>query len=136
MIKKRASLLASGLLLQMLVNISCGAAPVVTRPVEIRLMATIAAEEGSGGVAVVQGRVVDAGSRGEIAGSWVMVESERGAMQFDGRFTFSFPVMSVITLTVGAPGYQVRQEVLKVHYARPVTLTLEVPLEPVPARAP
>jgi hypothetical protein len=34
--------------------------------------------------------------------------------------------VSLRTLTAGAPGYVARQEVLKAHYRRDVTLTVEI----------
>ena len=65
-------------------------------------------------------------------GRQVLIESDRGAMRFNSPFVFSFPSMSVITLTVAAPGYQVRQEVMKPHYRRNVTLTIDIPLAAIP----
>jgi len=53
-------------------------------------------------------------------------------MRFDSPFAFSFPTMSIITLTTTAPGYQPRQDVMKPHYRRNVTLTIEIPLAPIP----
>ena len=64
----------------------------------------------------------------------VLIESDRGAMRFNSPFVFSFPTMSVITLTVAAPGYEPRQEVMKPHYRRNVTLTIEIPVEPIPSK--
>lgn len=64
----------------------------------------------------------------------VIVESDRGQMRFGSPFAFSLPAGSVITLTVAAPGYQARQEVMKPHYRRNVTLTLEIPLVPIPSK--
>ena len=63
-----------------------------------------------------------------------MVESDRGQMRFDSPFVFSFPTMTVITLTTTAPGYQLRQDVMKPHYRRNVTLTIDIPLAPIPTR--
>ena len=42
--------------------------------------------------------------------------------------------MTVITLTTTAPGYQLRQEVMKPHYRRNVTLTIDIPLAPIPTK--
>jgi hypothetical protein len=39
-------------------------------------------------------------------------------MRFGSPFAFSFPAMTVITLTTSAPGYQLCQEVMKPHYRR------------------
>jgi hypothetical protein len=49
-----------------------------------------------------------------------MIESDRGQMRFGSPFVFSFPTMTVITLTTTAPGYQPRQEVMKPHALAPV----------------
>ena len=43
--------------------------------------------------------------------------------------------MTVITLTTTAPGYQPRQEVMKPHYRRNVTLTIDIPLAPMPTNS-
>jgi hypothetical protein len=64
----------------------------------------------------------------------VLIESDRGQMRFGSPFVFSFPTMTVITLTTTAPGYQPRQEAMKPHYRRNVTLTIDIPLAPVPTR--
>lgn len=106
-----------------------GPGPVITRPVETRMVETIEAEAPVGATVIIEGRVIDARTREEIHLAQVVVESERGVMRFDSSFTFSFPTMSVITVTVSAPGYQPRQEVLKAHFRRDVTLTMEIPLE-------
>jgi hypothetical protein len=39
-------------------------------------------------------------------------------MRFGRPFAFSFPTMTVITLTTSAPGYQLCQEMMKPHYRR------------------
>jgi hypothetical protein len=39
-------------------------------------------------------------------------------MRFGSPFVFSFPTMTVITLTTTAPGYEPSQEVMKPHYRR------------------
>ena len=36
------------------------------------------------------------------------------------------------TLPTAAPGYEPRQEVMKPHYKRNVTLTIDIPLAPIP----
>ena len=54
-------------------------------------------------------------------------------MRFGSPFVFSFPTMTVITLTTTAPGYQPRQEAMKPHYRRNVTLTMDIPLTPMPS---
>jgi hypothetical protein len=64
----------------------------------------------------------------------VMIESDRGKMRFGSPFAFSFPAMTVITLTTTAPGYQLRQDVMKPHYRRNVTLTIDIPLVPIPTQ--
>jgi len=62
----------------------------------------------------------------------VLIESDRGKMRFGSPFVFSFPTMTVITLTTTAPGYEPSQEVMKPHYRRNVTLTIDIPLAPIP----
>jgi hypothetical protein len=46
----------------------------------------------------------------------------------------SFPTMTVITLTTTAPGYEPSQKVMKPHYRRNVTLTIDIPLAPMPTQ--
>jgi len=110
--------------------------PVITRPVVTRMVETVEAEPGTGHTVIIVGRVIDAVTREEIPLAQVLVESARGAWRFDSPFTVSLPTMQVITFTVSAPGYVPRQEVVKVHYRRDVTLTVDIPLQPVPARDP
>ena len=62
-----------------------------------------------------------------------VVESDKGTLRFNSPFVFSFPTMSVITLTVTAPGYEPCQEVVKPNYRRNVTLTIDIPLVPISA---
>ena len=78
--------------------------------------------------------MIDSQTGEEIDLAQVMIESDRGQMRFNNPFVFSFAPMSVITLTVAAPGYEVRQEVMKPHYRRNVTLTIDIPLVPIPSR--
>ena len=75
--------------------------------------------------------MIDSETREEVSTAQVLIESDRGAMRFGSPFVFSFPTMSVITLTTMAPGYQPRQEVMKPHYRRNVTLTIDIPLAPI-----
>jgi hypothetical protein len=67
--------------------------------------------------------------RGRVFHQLKNLVSER----FGSPFVFSFPTMTVITLTTTAPGYEPRQEVMKPHYRRNVTLTIDIPLAPVPS---
>lgn len=107
-------------------------AVIVTRSVEIREVATIEAGLLGGDTVILMGRVIDAATREEIRLGQVVVESWRGAWRFDAPFVVVVPAMSVITVTAGAPGYQIHQEVMKVHYRRDVTLTMDIPLVAVP----
>ncbi len=149
--KRRYVARAVVLLFMALFLLACGPtfpAP-KTVPVATRLVETIEAEgpvlsevEGpTGNTVILFGKVINSETREEIpiaqvlpVGRQVLIESDRGAMRFNSPFVFSFPSMSVITLTVAAPGYQVRQEVMKPHYRRNVTLTIDIPLVPIPAR--
>jgi hypothetical protein len=99
----------------------------------VKHVETIEAEAPTGNTVILLGKVIDSETREEIPLAQVLIESDRGAMRFDSPFTFSFPTMSVITLTTMAPGYEPRQEQLKLHYRRDVTLTMEIPLAPIPA---
>jgi len=56
-------------------------------------------------------------------------------MRFGSPFVFSLPTMTVITLTTTAPGYEPSQEVMKPHYRRNVTLTIDIPLAPMPTNS-
>ena len=107
--------------------------PVEIWPVEIREVATIEAGPLTGDTVILRGRLVDAATREEIRLGQVVVESSLwGPWRDDVPFEVKVPAMSVITLTVTAPGYQVRQVVMKAHYRRDVTLTVDIPLEAVP----
>ncbi len=102
-------------------------------PVATRLVETIEAEEPTGDTVILFGKVIDSETREEIPTAQVTIESDRARMRFSSLFAFSFPTMTVITLTTIAPGYQPRQEVMKPHYRRNVTLTIDIPLAPMPA---
>ena len=102
-----------------------------TVPVATRLVETIEAEGPTGNTVILFGKVIDSQTGEEIrlaqvlpVGRQVMIDSDRGKMRFGSPFAFSFPTMTVITLTTSAPGYQLRQEVIKPHYRRDVTLTI------------
>ena len=118
--------------------LACGPTPPMlkTVPVVTRLVETpLEAGEPTGNTVILFGKVIDSQSGEKIPLAQVMIESDRGKMRFGSPFAFSFPSMSVITLTVAAPGCQVRQEVMKPHYRRNVTLTIEIPLAAMPTNS-
>ncbi len=134
--KKRYIAKALVLLFMALFLLACGPTPPApkTVPVDTRLVETPPeAGEPTGNTVILLGKVINSETHEEIPIAQVLIESDRGAMRFNSPFVFSFPTMSVITLTVAAPGYQVRQEVMKPHYRRNVTLTIEIPLSPIPS---
>jgi hypothetical protein len=98
--------------------LACGPTPptLKTVPVATRVVETIEAEGPTGHTVNLYGKVIDAESRQEIPIAQVLIESDRGAMRFGSPFVFSFPTMTVITLTTTAPGYEPSQEVMKPHY--------------------
>jgi hypothetical protein len=98
----------------------------------VKAVKTIEAEQPTDNAVIIFGRVIDEGTHEEIPLGQVVVESARGMMRFSSPFVFSFPTMSVITLATTAPGYEPHQEVMKPHYRRNVTLTLDIPLAPIP----
>jgi len=135
--KRRYLAKALALLVAALFLLACGpiptSAPKVV-PVTVKAVETIEPEQPTGNTVVLLGKVIGSVTREEIPFAQVTVESNRGKMRFDSPFTFSFPTMSVITLTTTAPGYQPRQEVMKPHYRRNVTLTIDIPLAPIPTK--
>lgn len=107
--------------------------PVEIWPVEIREVATIEAGPLGGDTVILLGRVIDAATREEMRlGQGVVESSLWGPWRFDAPFEVAVPAMSVITLTVTAPGYEMRQVVMKAHYRRDVTLTMDIPLMALP----
>jgi hypothetical protein len=91
--------------------LACGSTPTPaskTVPVPTRLVETIQSEAPTGNTVILLGKVIDSETRKEIPLGQVTIESDRGTMRFDSPFMFSFPTMSVITLTTTAPGYQPR----------------------------
>ena len=115
--------------------LACGPTPPSapkTVPAPTRLVETIQPEPPTGNTVILLIKVIDSETREEIPLGQVTIESDRGTMRFDSPFTFSFPTMSVITLTTTAPGYEPRMEVMKPHYRRDVTLTVDIPLAPIP----
>jgi hypothetical protein len=132
--KRRYLAKALTLLVVALSLVACGPTPPPapkTVPVTTKLVETIEPEQPTGNTVILLGKVIDSVTREEIPFAQVTIESNRGKMRFDSSFTFSFPTMSVITLTVTAPGYEPRQEVMKPHYRRDVTLTIDIPLAPI-----
>ena len=133
--KRRYLAEALALLVAALSLLACGPTPTPapkTVPVTVKVVETIQPEAPTGNTVILCGKVIDSETREEIPLGQVVVESDKGTMRFNSPFVFSFPTMSVITLTTTALGYQTRQEVMKPHYRRDVTLTIDIPLAPVP----
>ena len=101
---------ALALLVAALLLLACSPTPpaLKTVPVATRLVETIEPEHPTGNTVLLFGKVTDSQSREEIPFAQILVESDRGAMRFNSPFAFSFPTMSVITLTTMAPGYEPR----------------------------
>ena len=135
--KRRYVAKALVLLFMALFLLACGPTPpaLKTVPVATRLVETpLEAGEPTGHTVMLFGKVIDSQTREEIRLAQVMIESDRGKKRFGSPFAFSFPTMSIITLTTSAPSYQTRQEVIKPHYRRDVTLTIDIPLVPIPMK--
>ena len=103
--------------------------PVEIWPVEIREVATIEAGSLAGSRFFLLGRVIDSETRAEIPGQVAVESSLWGPWRVGAPFEIAVPAMSVVTLTVTAPGYQTCQVVMKAHYRQDVTLTMDIPLQ-------
>ena len=90
------------------------------------------------------GRIIDANTRAEVPVAAVRIRAPtlppstggpRGVLDVGPSFQAQIPANRVSTLTIVAPGYTALEQEMKPHYQRNVTLTMDIPLEPVDLEA-